>query len=333
MTEDSSAASAAPWQSPTLSLDGRVAIVAGAGQTPGPVIGNGRATCMLFARAGAHVIALDRDRASADETAAMIDADGGSAEALVADVTEEAALIAVVQAIVERHGRIDVLQNNVGVAYTGGDSPLADLDEASFDRVMAINLRGTVMACKHVVPVMRAQGRGVITNISSIAAVVDYKSVTYKTSKAGMIAFSRQLALDCAPDGVRVNAILPGYMDTPMAVDTQARRYGRPREEIAATRDTWTPAQGRHGQRLGRRPGVALSRLRRRPLHHRRGTPGGRRRHGPGRLTGSSTLPLRRSRSGSSGSQRKRRGPRPPPQWARAGAAGGHGPRAVPARR
>ena len=188
MTKDTSAASAPPWQSPTLSLDGRVAIVAGAGQTPGPVIGNGRATCMLFARAGAHVIALDRDRASADETAAMIDADGGSAEALVADVTEEAALIAVVQAIVERHGRIDVLQNNVGVAYTGGDSPLADLDEASFDRVMAINLRGTVMACKHVVPVMRAQGRGVITNISSIAAVVDYKSVTYKTSKAGMIS-------------------------------------------------------------------------------------------------------------------------------------------------
>ena len=94
---------------------------------------------------------------------------------------------------------------------------------------------------------MRAQGRGAITNISSIAAVVDYKSVTYKTSKAGMIAFSRQLALDCAPDGVRVNAILPGYLDTPMAVDTQARRYGRPREEIAATRDTWSPLRGGMG--------------------------------------------------------------------------------------
>ena len=247
MTEDIPAASAAPWQSPTLSLDGRVAIVVGAGQTPGPVIGNGRATCVLFARAGAHVIALDRDRTSAEETAAMIEADGGSAEAQVADVTDERALIGAVETIVARHGRIDVLQNNVGVAYTGGDSPLADLDEESFDRVMAINLRGTVMACKHVVPVMRGQGRGVITNISSIAAVVDYKSVTYKTSKAGMIAFSRQLALDCAPDGVRVNAILPGYMDTPMAVDTQARRYGRPREEIAADRDTWQPLRGGMG--------------------------------------------------------------------------------------
>ncbi|MDE0203167.1 MAG: SDR family NAD(P)-dependent oxidoreductase, partial [Rhodospirillaceae bacterium] len=179
MIEDSPAAIAAPWQSPTLSLDGRVAIVAGAGQTPGPVIGNGRATCVLFARAGAHVVALDRDRASAEETAAMIEAEDGSAEALVADVTDEQALISVVETIVARHGRIDVLQNNVGVAYTGGDSPLADLDEASFDRVMAINLRGTVMACKHVVPVMRSQGSGVITNISSIAAVVDYKSVTY----------------------------------------------------------------------------------------------------------------------------------------------------------
>ena len=247
MTEETPAASAAPVESPTLSLEGRVAIVAGAGQTPGPVIGNGRATALLFARAGAHVIALDRDRASAEETAAIITADGGSAEALVADVTEERALIAAVHAIVETHGRIDVLQNNVGVAYTGGDSPLADLDEASFDRVMAINLRGTVMACKHVVPVMRAQGRGAITNSSSIAAVVDYKSITYKTSKAGMIAFSRQLALDCAADGVRVNAILPGYMDTPMAVDIQARRSGRPREEIAAIRDGWSPLKGGMG--------------------------------------------------------------------------------------
>ena len=250
MTEDSPAASAAPLQSPTLSLAGRVAIVAGAGQTPGPVIGNGRATALLFARAGAHVIALDRDRASAQETVAMIAADGsggGGGEALVADVTEEPALIEAVRAIVDRHGRIDVLQNNVGVAYTGGDSPLADLDEASFDRVMAINLRGTVMACKHVVPVMRGQGSGVITNISSIAAAVDYKSVTYKASKAGMIAFSRQLALDCAADGVRVNAILPGYMDTPMAVDTQARRTGRPREEIADARDRTVPLKGGMG--------------------------------------------------------------------------------------
>ena len=247
MTEQPPAPSATPWQSPTLSLDGRVAIVVGAGQTPGPVIGNGRATALLFARAGAQVIALDRDRASAEETVAMIADDGGGAEAHVADVTEERALLAAVQAIVTRHGRIDVLQNNVGVAYTGGDSPLADLDEASFDRVMAINLRGTVMACKHVVPVMRDQGRGVITNISSIAAAVDYKSVTYKASKAGMIAFSRQLALDCAADGVRVNAILPGYMDTPMAVDTQARRSGRPRAEIAAARDGWIPLRGGMG--------------------------------------------------------------------------------------
>ena len=249
MTEHPSA-NAPPLQSPTLSLAGRVAIVAGAGQTPGPVIGNGRATALLFARAGAHVIALDRDRASAEETVAMIAADTsgrGGGEALVADVTEEEALIAAVRAIVGRHGRIDVLQNNVGVAYTGGDSPLADLDEASFDRVMAINLRGTVMACKHVVPVMRDQGRGAITNISSIAAAVDYKSVTYKASKAGMIAFSRQLALDCAADGVRVNAILPGYMDTPMAVDTQARRTGRPREEIADARDRTVPLKGGMG--------------------------------------------------------------------------------------
>ena len=230
------------------------AIVAGAGQTPGPVIGNGRATALLFARAGAHVIALDRDRASAEETVAMIAADssgaragGGGGEAYGRGRDRGGGADRGRPRHRRRHGRIDVLQNNVGVAYTGGDSPLADLDEASFDRVMAINLRGTVMACKHVVPVMRDRGRGVITNISSIAAAVDYKSVTYKASKAGMIAFSRQLALDCAADGVRVNAILPGYMDTPMAVDTQARRTGRPRAEIADARDRTVPLKGGMG--------------------------------------------------------------------------------------
>ncbi len=236
-----------PSQSPTLSLAERIALVVGAGQTPGARIGNGRATALLFARAGAAVIALDRDRASAEETVAMIEAEGGRAEALAADVTEEAVIASAVREVVARHGRIDVLQYNVGVAYTGGDAPLDELEEEGFDRVMAINLRGMVMACKHVAPVMRGQGRGVITSVSSIAAVVDYKQVTYKVSKAGMIAFSRQLALDCAADGVRVNTILPGYMDTPMAVDTQARRSGRPRDEIAAARDATIPLKGGMG--------------------------------------------------------------------------------------
>ena len=236
-----------PSQSPTLSLAERIALVVGAGQTPGARIGNGRATALLFARAGAAVIALDRDRASAEETVAMIEAEGGRAKALAADVTEEAVIASAVREVVARHGRIDVLQYNVGVAYTGGDAPLDELEEEGFDRVMAINLRGMVMACKHVAPMMRSQGRGVITSVSSIAAVVDYKQVTYKVSKAGMIAFSRQLALDCAADGVRVNTILPGYMDTPMAVDTQARRSGRPRDEIAAARDATVPLKGGMG--------------------------------------------------------------------------------------
>lgn len=222
-------------------------MVVGAGQTPGATIGNGRATALLFARAGATVIALDRDLVSAEETVAMIRDEGGRSEALEADVTDGAMLEAAIRETVAGHGRIDVLQNNVGVAYTAGDSALAELSEEAFDRVMAINLRGTIMACKHAFPVMCAQGDGVITNISSVAAEMRYDNVTYKASKAAMIAFTRQVALDGAPHGVRANSILPGLMDTPMAVDTRVGVAGKTREELAAERDAQVPLRGRMG--------------------------------------------------------------------------------------
>jgi NAD(P)-dependent dehydrogenase (short-subunit alcohol dehydrogenase family) len=146
-----------------------------------------------------------------------------------------------------RWGRVDILHNNVGVGMAGGDTTLDKLTDENFDNVVAINLRGTVMACKHVIPIMRAQGAGAIVNISSIAAWSEYPNVTYKATKAAMIAFTQQLALQNAAYGIRANAILPGLMNTPMAVDTRARGFHKPRAEVEAERDAQVPLRRKMG--------------------------------------------------------------------------------------
>jgi NAD(P)-dependent dehydrogenase (short-subunit alcohol dehydrogenase family) len=230
-----------------MRLAGKVAIVVGAGQSPGEGIGNGRATTLRFAREGARVLAVDRDLASAEETAAMARQDGGDCIAHEADVTREATLAAAVAEAERRWGRLDILHNNVGVSVAGGDAPLLNLREEVFDRISAVNLRGTIMAAKHALPVMRRQKSGVIINISSVAAWADYPLVVYKATKAAMIAFTQQLAIQNAPFGVRANVILPGLMDTPMAVDTRARATGKSRAEIAAERDARVPLLGGMG--------------------------------------------------------------------------------------
>jgi len=230
-----------------MRLKEKTAIVVGAGQSPGEGMGNGRATVLRFAGEGASVMAVDCDLASAEETVAMARKAGGDCCAFEADVTREASLAAMIGAAQQRWGRIDILHYNVGVSIAGGDKPLLEITEEAFDRVNAINLRGAVMACKHVVPVMRAQRSGSILMISSLAALEDYPLVAYKASKAAMIAFTRQLALENAPYGIRANVILPGLMDTPMAVDTRARSTGRPRAEIAAARDRRVPLRQKMG--------------------------------------------------------------------------------------
>ncbi len=230
-----------------MRLEGQVAIIVGAGQTPGEGLGNGRATAIRFAQEGAKVLALDRDMESAIHTAQLASAGGNECIALEADVTDESTLAAAVQFAHRRWGRIDILHNNVGVSTAGGDAPLLELSEEVFDRINAINLRGTMMACKHVLPVMRAQRAGAIINISSIAAWIDYPTVVYKASKAAMIAFTQQLALQNAPYGIRANVILPGLMNTPMAVDLRARTTGRSRESIAVERDQRVPLRGKMG--------------------------------------------------------------------------------------
>jgi NAD(P)-dependent dehydrogenase (short-subunit alcohol dehydrogenase family) len=233
--------------SPSPRLRGKVALVIGAGQSPGEGMGNGRATVLRFVQEGARVMAVDRDLASARETAQLAEKEGGECVAFEADVTREAALAAAIRAARERWGRIDVLHYNVGVSIAGGDKPLLEITEEAFDRVSAINLRGAIMACKHVIPVMREQRSGAINMISSLAALEKYPFVAYKATKAAMIAFTQQLAIQNAEYGIRANAILPGLMDTPMAVDTRARASGRPRKEIAAERDRRVPLRGKMG--------------------------------------------------------------------------------------
>ena len=133
------------------------------------------------------------------------------------------------------------------MSIAGGDAPLLELTEKIFDRLCAVNLRGTMMACKQVIPIMRAQKSGVIINISSIAAWVDYPLVVYKATKAAMIAFTQQLAIQNAAYGIRANVILPGLMNTPMALETRAQASGKSREMIAAERDARVPLRGKMG--------------------------------------------------------------------------------------
>jgi NAD(P)-dependent dehydrogenase (short-subunit alcohol dehydrogenase family) len=229
-----------------LRLRDKTALVVGAGQGPGEGLGNGRATCLRFAQEGASVMAVDRDLASAEETVAML-APPGRHFAFRADVTQTATLRAMAEEAKQRWGRIDILHYNVGVSLGGGDARLDELTEEAFDRISAINLRGAIMACKHVVPIMRAQKSGVVLMISSLAVRENYPYVAYKATKAAMIAFTEQLAIQNAGHGVRANAILPGLMDTPMAVDTRARVSGKPRAEVAAMRDAKVPLRRKMG--------------------------------------------------------------------------------------
>ncbi len=226
-------------------LAGKIAVVVGAGQTPGDTIGNGRATAILFAREGATVIAVDRDEASAAATVASIREEGGRATAHRADATMEAEVEALVAACREAHGRIDVLHNNVGIG--GADAGPAHITEEAWDRILAVNLKSAVIPCKHVLPVMRGQGGGAIVNISSIAAVCATGIVAYKTSKAGLNAYTQALAVGNAQYGIRANVIMPGLMNTPMAIEGISSERGIPKDDLIRARDAQVPLGAKMG--------------------------------------------------------------------------------------
>ena len=195
-------------------LKDKVALVVGAGSI-GPGWGNGKATAVAFAREGAKVLCVDINAGAAEETVGIIRSEGGVAEVCRADVTRADDVAAMIAACVKAYGRVDALDYNVGIAKVGG---VIETTEADWDRVFAVNLKGAFLTFKHVIPVMEAQGGGSIITISSVAAIrytgVPY--VTYYTTKAALSHMTRTTAAQYAPKQIRVNAILPGLMDTPM---------------------------------------------------------------------------------------------------------------------
>ena len=229
-----------------MRLKDKIGIVVGAGQTPGDTIGNGRAAALLFAREGAKVLLVDRDLGRAEETAAMIGSQGGIAQPVAGDWTRAADCRAYVRACVESFGRVDFLHNNVGTG--AGDGPPAEITEESYDRIMQVNLKGCLLSCQAVLPVMRERGSGTIVNISSIAALAYAPGLTaYKLSKIGMNMLGQQLALSNAKYGIRVNTIMPGLMDTPMAIEGQSKARGVPKAQLRAERDQRVPLKGKMG--------------------------------------------------------------------------------------
>ncbi len=227
-------------------LKDKIAIVVGAGQTPGDTIGNGRATAVLFSREGAKVMLVDRRLESAMETEAMIKKEGGEAHAFKADITKSDDCRAMADECVKRYHQIDILVNNVGIGGKGDAGPVK-LSEEEWDRIFRVNLKGMFLACKHVLPVMEQQERGSIINISSVAAVCAVNMLAYKTSKAGVNALTHSIAMQYAKKGIRVNAIMPGLMKTPMAIEGISQARGIDKDELIKMRDKMVPLKGGMG--------------------------------------------------------------------------------------
>ena len=227
-------------------VEGKVAVVVGAGQTAGETIGNGRATSLLLAREGATVLCVDRVPERAQETAEMISAENGKASWLGADVVVSAQCAQIVAEAQSRYGRLDILINNVGIGG-GGDAPAHRLEEHVFDRIMAVNLKGMWMTIKAALPLMRQQKAGSIVNVSSLAAQAGATQLAYELSKAAVNRLTTSVAQSNARHGIRANAIMMGFMDTPMAVTGIAQATGRSTAEVRAERDAFVPLRGKMG--------------------------------------------------------------------------------------
>lgn len=222
-------------------LKDKVAIVTGCGSV-GPGWGNGKAMAVLFAREGASVFGVDIRADAAEETRQIVDADGGVCRTAVADVSRGDDVAAVVRGCMEAFGRIDILVNNVGIARVGGP---VELDEAVWDEVMSVNLKSVYLTCRHVLPIMEAQGAGSIVNNASIAAWgwcgVNYG--IYGASKGAMISMTRSIAVQYAPKNVRANCVCPGLMNTPLVHKALTTVYGEDGDiaTLIRTRDAQCP--------------------------------------------------------------------------------------------
>ena len=231
-------------------LAGKVAVVVGAGQSAGAgpgdeTIGNGRAVAMLFAREGAQVLAVDRDPVSLQETRDLITSAGGSVQTLVADITDEEQVEKIAPACLDAFGSIDILHNNVGIGT--GDGSVNRLEREVWEQIFNVNVTGMYLTCKHVIPALRANGGGAIVNVSSIAAVATTPLAAYKSSKAAVNALTQNLAAANFRHGIRVNAVMPGLMDTPMAIGSHSTALDIDPDRLRSKRNNLVPLGKQQG--------------------------------------------------------------------------------------
>jgi NAD(P)-dependent dehydrogenase (short-subunit alcohol dehydrogenase family) len=211
-------------------LAGKVAIVTGGGAA-GDGIGNGRAAAILLAHAGARVVVVDREKALAQRTVTMIEEAGSQAVAVEADVTRSADCAAVVQTALDRFGRLDLLDNNVGIGSRG---TVLDETEENWRRVMQVNVDSMFLMARHAIPAMKRQGGGAIVNVSSISALRPRGLTVYTVSKGAVIALTRAMAVDHGRDGIRVNCVAPGPVYTPMVYQRGMSPTARDRRRQAS---------------------------------------------------------------------------------------------------
>jgi len=196
-------------------LADKICVITGGGS------GIGQATALCFAAEGAKVVVADINPGAASETSRLIEKNGAAALAVTVDVTQAASVQKMLHRAVEIFGRIDVLVNNAGLGFA---ATVEETDEADWDRLMAVNLKGVFLGCKYVVPIMRRQGGGVIVNTASVLALVGVQDrAAYCASKGGVAALTRAVALDHVRDGIRVNCVAPGSVETPYWTDIFAK--------------------------------------------------------------------------------------------------------------
>jgi NAD(P)-dependent dehydrogenase (short-subunit alcohol dehydrogenase family) len=229
----------------TGQLAGKAAIVVGGGQSGGEAIGIGRATAVTYAREGARLLLVDKNEASANETKDLIlsESPDASVAVLCIDISRDEECARIGQTCLDLYGAIDILQNTVGVTGVGDH---VEMSSETWDALMAVNLKGAWLATKYVLPAMRVARRGSIINISSGAAIRGHVPFAYSIAKAGMNALTRTLAAWNASYLIRANAIMPGLIDTSMAVDTVAAIRGVPRQVVEQERAALTP-MGKEG--------------------------------------------------------------------------------------
>jgi NAD(P)-dependent dehydrogenase (short-subunit alcohol dehydrogenase family) len=225
-------------------VKGKIAIVTGGGSI-GPGIGNGKAAAIVYAREGASVMVVDNNRKAAEDTRDIIIGEGGTSIAFEADVSQASDCTNMVEKCIDHFGKIDILHNNVGIEIPAGIDSASEVD---WDRTIEVNLKSMFLTCKYTLPYMENNASGSIVNISSINAIrtLPAFSVAYSSSKAGIIALTREIALQYAPKHIRVNAVLPGLMNTPFVVASLTSAYGGEVTEMIKKRDAMCP-MGKQG--------------------------------------------------------------------------------------